>query len=325
LTEKPSLTTRHHTYSGASGYIHDTELTNLNPDTIYYFICGSDTTGWSAEKKFRTAPTHPTSINFIVACDCRTNIADRDMMMRAMIPFNPSFFLLGGDIVEVGTTQSLWDDFFTKYESIMVDSNGFTIPIVPAIGNHEGNAINYYDQFALPNNEQWYSLDYGDLLHMIILSTETTVTGTQQSWLQSNLASSTSYMWKLALFHQPPYCAGSTHYSNIDVRNAWCPSFDQYHVQITVAGHNHNYERSLPVYNGAIVPSYSSGTMYVTSGSFGAPLRASGTDWWTAYSESIYEFCVIKMFSNKTMTYDAKNNLGATLNNGGEFITVTTP
>ena len=29
-----------HTYSGASGYIHDVELADLTPDVVYYFICG---------------------------------------------------------------------------------------------------------------------------------------------------------------------------------------------------------------------------------------------------------------------------------------------
>lgn len=302
-----------HTYSGASGYIHDVELTSLSPDTVYYFVCGGNTGGWSSERKFRTAPAHPTHVKYVGGGDCRTNLAERDKVSSAMRVYNPNFVLFGGDLVEVGTTQSLWDGFFTSLDSIWIDSNGFTIPIVPAIGNHEGNAVNYWEQFALPSPETWYSLDWGDLLHIIVLDTETTVSGTQLTWLQNDLATHQNFVWKVAFFHAPPYSSGPSHGSDLDVRTNWCPLFEQYHVQIVLAGHDHIYERSKPIYNVIEVPSYSNGTMYVVSGGWGAPLHVPNTgNWWTAYEAGIFNFVLVDALATGTLNYEAKNDTGTT-------------
>jgi hypothetical protein len=43
-----STTGTAHTYSGASGHIHDVELTGLEPDTTYYFVCGGEQGGYSS-------------------------------------------------------------------------------------------------------------------------------------------------------------------------------------------------------------------------------------------------------------------------------------
>jgi hypothetical protein len=307
-----STTGTHFTYTGASGYIHNVELNGLEPNSTYYFVCGGENGGYSAERKFRTAPVHPSSVRFVAGGDSRTNLVERDRVSAAMSAFDPSFVLMCGDFVEDGTAQSQWDDFFTSLDSIWVDSSGFTIPIVPCIGNHENQALNYYQQFALPGNEQWFSLDWGDLLHIIVLSTETTLTGSQQAWLQADLEAHQNSLWKVALFHQPAYSAGASHYSNINVRNAWCPLFDQYHVQVVVAGHNHNYERSKPIYNNSVASSFDNGTVHLTSGGWGAPLSANGSDWWTDYSASLYHFVLMDAFANGTLNLQAKNNSGST-------------
>ena len=60
-----SATGDHHTYEGANGYIHDVELFNLKPDTVYYFVCGGETGGWSAERRFRTAPDRGANLSLI--------------------------------------------------------------------------------------------------------------------------------------------------------------------------------------------------------------------------------------------------------------------
>jgi len=80
-----------HTYSGASGYVHDTELTDLSPDSTYYFICGGEKGGYSTERSFKTAPRQPSHLTFVVGGDCRSNSTQRDIMSNAMRQQNPSF------------------------------------------------------------------------------------------------------------------------------------------------------------------------------------------------------------------------------------------
>lgn len=296
-------------FSGGSGFMHNVELTDLSPDTVYYFVCGGITGGWSTERKFRTAPTHPQYVKFVAGSDSRTDTYTRDQVSEAMRTFNPSFVLMGGDLVDDGYVQSEWDNFFDSVNSLWIDSNNFTIPIIPCLGNHEYNALKYYQQFALPGNEQWFSLNWGDLLHIIVLNSETTVTGSQLAWLQQDLEAHKDYLWKIAMFHQPAYTA-SRHAPRSDIVSAWCPLFDQYHVQVVVAGHNHCYERSKPIYKGAVVSEYSLGTMYVTAGSWGAPLYGVGSAAWLAYANSIYHFTVIEAYNNGTLSFGAYNTQG---------------
>lgn len=70
-----------HTYVGASGYIHVVELTRLKPNSTYYFVCGGEKGGYSNERSFRTAPTQPSHLRFVVGGDCR-EIAKRNVTIN---------------------------------------------------------------------------------------------------------------------------------------------------------------------------------------------------------------------------------------------------
>lgn len=234
------VTGLHHTYSGASGYIHSVELTPLTPDTSYYFICGGPG-NYSEERAFKTAPQLASDLTFVVGGDSRTNPDDRTQVSEAMRHFNPSFVLHSGDMVEAGSMQSLWDTWFTDVDENWVGDNGYTIPLIPCLGNHEGNATNYYDQFTLPGNEQWYYLDWGPTLRIIVLNSEATpsqISTDQANWLRRVLYSTSEHTWKIVMFHRPLYSSGG--YSNsTDLITHWQPLFDRYHVDIVLQGPTH--------------------------------------------------------------------------------------
>jgi hypothetical protein len=294
----------HHTYSGASENIHDVELTGLSPNTTYYFICGGDTGGWSGERSFRTAPDQSTAIRFVAGGDSRSGSGDwpsgRDNVSRAMANFNPSFVLYVGDFVMQGNYQSEWDSWFTAEQTYWVDNNNLTIPIIPCVGNHDvsgDGGTAYLGQFSLPGNEQWYSFDWGPNLHITVLDTETTISGNQTNWLRQDLAAHENYLWKVVLFHEPPFSDGPDGY-NSSVRTYWVPLFDNYHVDLVVSGHNHLYERTYPI-NYTIsqntpMPSTENATVYVVSGGWGAPLYTGSPSWFAAVGPiSTYHFVVI--------------------------------
>ena len=56
--------------------------------------------------------------------------------------------------------------------------------------------------------------------------------------------------------------------------------------------------------------SYSDGTMYVISGGWGAPLRESGSEWWTAVSLSEHHFVVVDVFANGSINLQTKDLSG---------------
>jgi hypothetical protein len=303
-----------HTYVGASGYIHDVQLLGLGQNSTYYFVCGGDG-GFSEERSFRTAPMESSNLRFVVGGDSRTYWMVRDEISRVMSTFDPNFAMLSGDLVASGADQTQWDSFFESMHQRWIGTNNLTIPIIPCLGNHEDNAINYYEQFALPGNEQWFSLNWGEQVHITVLNSETDPLGEQLAWLENDLASHQNYTWKFVMFHRPPFSAGN-HGSWIQGREAWCPLFDKYHVDIVFSGHDHNYERSKPINYSAskISPqkSYSLGTMYVVTGGWGAPLYEAGSDWWTDNSLSKYHFIVIDIFTNGTLRLQAKDITGIT-------------
>lgn len=308
---KSSQTGTNHTYSGADGYIHDVELTGLSADTVYYFICGGDNGGWSGEHSFRTAPDNSMSFRFVAGGDSRPGSGDwpsgRDSVSSEMSKFSPSFVLYVGDFVLSGTNQSQWDNWFAAEQMYWVDNNNLTIPIIPCLGNHDVGGTYYLDQFSLPEDEKWYSLDWGPNLHITVLDTETTMTGDQLDWLRQDLATHENYMWKVVLFHEPPYSDGQDGV-NSSVLRYWVPVFDNYHVDLVISGHNHLYERTYPLENGAISDNVAdngavyvedNGTIYVVSGGWGAPLYSASPSWFAAKGPiSKYSFTVVDILDN---------------------------
>ena len=326
-----SVVWSHHTYSGARGYIHDVELTGLSPNTIYYFICGGENGGWSEEREFKTAPAASGNIRFAAGGDSRFGgdwPGSRDAISRAMAKFNPSFVLFSGDFVMSGGDQGEWDNWFAAAQMYWVDNDNLTIPIIPVLGNHEGMATNYFGQFSLPGNEQWFSIDWGPNLHIVALNSEVSITGEQLDWLKSDLAEHENCLWKVVLFHNPAFSSGN-HGSSASVQRYWVPIFDNYHVDLVFSGHDHDYERTYPI-NYTIsentpISSPENGTVYVVSGGWGAPLYGVGSNWWTAYSQSKYDFVVVDIFENGTLHLQAVGTDGETFDEYYIHKEVSTP
>ncbi len=303
----------HHTYSGASGYIHTVELTSLEPDTSYYFICGGSG-NYSEERAFKTAPQGASDLRFVAGGDSRTNPDDRTQVSEAMRHFNPSFVLHSGDMVEAGSMQSLWDTWFTDVDENWVGDNGDTFPIIPCLGNHERNATNYYEQFTLPGNEQWYYLDWGPTLRIIVLNSEATptqISTDQANWLRTVLYSTSENKWKIVMFHRNLYYSGGASNAT-DLITYWLPLFDKYHVDIVLQGHTHHYHRTKPMKNNTCVTSYENGTMYLTSGAWGAPLYDYVEQPYSAYGKKALHFMLFQLYQNGTLHLEAKDVAGST-------------
>ncbi|NIO36196.1 hypothetical protein GTO27_00670 [Candidatus Bathyarchaeota archaeon] len=305
-----------YTYSGSSGWIHVVELTGLNPSTIYYFICGGDTGGWSGERAFRTAPSTSSDTRFVVGGDSRTNWTERERISMSMAKFSPAFAMHSGDMVNDGIVQSQWDRWFTDVDTHWIGEDNLTIPIIPTLGNHEYPQYTqkYFHQFALPGNERWFSYDWGPHIHIICLDSESPASGAQRDWLENDLATHANYTWKFVNFHRPPFVSGA-HSPWTPARTHWVPLFDKYHVDIVFNGHEHNYQRTYALNWTAsqVDPQdYSDGTMYIVTGGWGAPLYSPEPIWYMARQNITYHFCLIDVFNNGTLHLQAKDNQGHT-------------
>jgi hypothetical protein len=300
-------------------YINEVRLSDLNPDTVYHYRCGSPS-NWSADFTFRTGlPKGSTeSFTFIAYGDSRTNLSQAQTVADAAWANDPDFVLHAGDFVATGEYQSDWNQWFAAVDDLV----GNRIHM-GTIGNHDlriGGAglRNYKDQFALPHNEEYYSFDYGNAHFVCVYLPEDASqipdTSAQYQWLVNDLAAADAdpdITWKFAWWHVPPYAASSSHWAhNTTVIGQIFPLFEQYHVQVVFQGHCHDYERTYMLKQdqveqyGPLFADPQGGVISVITGGAGAPLTTSGSEWWTAYSEGCYHFCRVTVDDN-WLTLDA--------------------
>jgi len=294
---------------------HATELTGLAPDTVYYYRCGDGAADWSAGSTFRTAPRAGAfgEIKFAAMGDSRNGTTTFGRIAAGAHDAQPAFTLYTGDAVDSGSSPAQWMAWFEAAGPL--DS---AAPLMPTLGNHEGNAALYFEQFDLPGNERWYSFDWGNV-HVVCLDTETTLGGEQGQWLQEDLQAAEanpSITWKVVFFHQPPFSSGLGHGSNLKVREAWCPLFDRYHVDLVLSGHEHNYERSGPVNfsasPAALMPDWSDARCYVVTGGAGAPLSPLSSSWWTAGRGALFNWVQMTV-SGKSLRLQAHDLAGGVI------------
>jgi len=249
---------------------HIVALSNLRPDTKYYYSIGGNgqTFGIGVEFFFVTAPTSGKPTRIWVLGDAGTQYADQRTVRDAYINFTGArhtdlWLMLGDNAYSSGTDLQYQDAVFRMYPTMLRKS-----VLWPAIGNHEtysadqfGNFA-YLDIFSLPTageaggipsgTERYYSFNYGNI-HFVVLDSMTSdrsSDGPMCEWLASDLAENTSE-WLIAYWHHPPYTKG-THdsddpildYELIEMRENVLPILEAFGVDLVLCGHSHVYERS---------------------------------------------------------------------------------
>ena len=331
------LRSGHHLFfedvTGVQLRLHEVHVCGLDPSTVYYYKVGGMGT-WSAVHEVATGPVVGSSdpIRFAVTGDSRNEAIVFAEIQRRLRDEAVDFQIFTGDAVEFGFNQADWDAWFAaEFDGIRVEDALADSVLMPSVGNHDGLADNYVLQFALPQEEspleqgggeQWYAFDYGGA-HIVVLDTSTPnelVEGPQAEWLEADLAAVDRAVtpWVFALHHYATYSCSHRHGSQIDIRAAWQPSYDRHGVDVVFTGHDHNYERSLPIRGldamgeGVVAvsgpdgePVDESGTVYVVSGGSGAPLYGIDADCYhTRAAESTHNYVVVEL-DGRTLRYAA--------------------
>jgi len=290
---------------GFDYYHHEVAIGSLSPAAAYaYDATLSDVPVASAS--FRTAPAPGGGdISFIAFGDSGTGSTQQRQLASRMAADTFDLALHAGDIA-YGFANGTGDASYRTFNDWFFDVYAAWLPsraFYPSEGNHDsrptnGNGTAYLDAFTLPTNgasaaypdhaERYYSFDYGRV-HFVVLDTEFTFQdpvrrAEQVSWLESDLAA-TAQPWKVAVFHRSPYSAGGEHGSDLAVRAAYSPLFEQYGVQLVISAHEHTYERTLPLRDSSGTP-----VTYIVTGGGGGPLYPAGVAQWTAYSASRHHY-----------------------------------
>jgi hypothetical protein len=289
---------------GAPTTDHVLEIAGLDPGAEYRYRVLLDDVPEDGDHAFRTSPADPsTPFRFAVFGDCGSGSANQRAIATQVAAWAPALVLIAGDVVyESGTPSEITARYFEPYAEL-IDG----IPFLPSLGNHDfrtdrGQPL--LDALVLPTNdedgtERYYSFDHGNAHFAAVDSNTDLGPGSpQHAWLDADLSRS-SATWKFVYFHHPPY-SSSKHGSSLEIRRSLGPLLEERGVDVVFNGHDHDYERTLPLQAETVVgaaedPDYTDppGVIYVVTGAGGHTLYPSGRSAFTAFSRSVYHFVAV--------------------------------
>jgi Calcineurin-like phosphoesterase len=278
-------------------------LTGLQPSTEYTYRVLLDGVAASSGT-FSTAPAAAADFRFTAVGDQGTGELSRSMVRR-VAALRPDLHLVAGDMSyanQEGTGgpgdfhPALWDAWLSENDEVSK-----SLPFLCTLGNHEmepGFATHGYAgvlaRVPLPGRSPLrcpasWALRYGTVGFVGLDSNDVSYElarnhgytgGAQQAWLRTALegfrSPDSGVEFVVVVLHHSPYSTNEAHGSEGGVRDAWVPLFDQYGVDLVIAGHNHCYERTLPLRAGMVAGfdagrvDSTAGTTYVTAGGGGS-------------------------------------------------------
>lgn len=230
------------------------------------------TAGDTEPSWFRVGVPRGEPFRFAVFGDTRTGHRVHRAVVEAVANENVEFYLHSGDMIERGGFDAQWDRFFQIERPLMKKA-----PILPALGNHDKSTRNYFRRFFLhqlwAGNKRYYAHDWGNLRVVVIDDEVECRNGCAQYAFAARALEEAAEkdMLIVIMVHEPPYSSGQ-HGSNKQLRAVVEELAAEYGVELVVAGHDHDYERTKPI----------RGTTYIVSGSAGAPIRPVHPSWFTA-------------------------------------------
>ena len=192
-----------------------------------------------------------------------------------------ALLLLGDSVYPAGDPARLPATVFEPFGPVL-DTGARLLAI---LGNHDvkdGHADAMVAALGMPG--RWYSEVLGDVT-FVALDSNDPYNPHQLAWLEQTLAGATT-TWKIVALHHPPYSAGYQG-SSLDARQVFSPLFERYGVQLALSGHEHDYQRSIPI----------NGVTYIISGG-AAETRRSGKEDFTAASVSWHHFVDLNVFAD---------------------------
>lgn len=262
-------------------------VTNLSMETEYVYRLGDGTT-WSPVYNYTTHRQE--NFGFVFVGDPQIGYADTptesavwgDTLSKAVDRFpETSFIMSAGDQVQKNNIK-LYNAFFSP--DVLR-----SVPLAPAMGNHEVGNTHYSLHFNLPNLTQYgktdaggedgdYYYTYGNTLFMV-LNTNNTTTTQHNAFMKEAVASNPDAKWKVLMFHHSIYST-TDHYTGAYVQrfiDGMVPTIDELGIDMVLMGHDHVYVRTHLMKNNVVMSQQTideegnvlnpNGTLYITGNS----------------------------------------------------------
>jgi len=245
--------------------------------------------GDTPAEQFRVGVKDGETFRFAVFGDTRTRHNIHRAIIEAVARENIEFFAHTGDMVDRGGVKSQWDLFFQIERPLLRHA-----PILPSIGNHDKGARQYYRRYFMhrlwARNLRYYYKDWGNLRIVAVDGGIECREGcTQYGFVEQALAQGAAQgKLMVMMLHFPPYSSGA-HGSHKGVQKPVSDLARTYGVELVLTGHDHNYERTVPI----------DGTVYIVSGSAGAPVRPVRPRWFTAHARTEPHYVLVDVEADR--------------------------
>ena len=171
--------------------------------------------------------------------------------------------------------------------------------------------------------EEWFATTYGPIRFVVLndtVSSASVITGVERAFLDVTLkgVDRARTPFVVAMHHQPMYTTSIGHAPATNLRAAWTPLYDQYHVNAVLNGHVHSYESTKPMAGGTgtslgTPTTDALGTRYLVFGGGGADLYGfKTTQPYIQKRESVHGFAVMRASSTE-LTWTAFRDDGSTI------------
>ena len=256
-------------------------LRGLEPGTWYdYRIVMVDLVGetheWG-EGRTHTAAPPGAPFSFSVFGDSGSGKKAQYRLAQVMARHPADLLLHVGDLVyDHGAADDYGRKFFMPYQDILART-----PFYPVLGNHDVKTEHgrpFLETFSFPENAppelepgHCYAFRYGNALFAGLDSTldNQTLHDVVLPWLRRTL-NRTATTWKFVFFHHPPYTSGRSR-PDTRIQRLIVPVLEAGGVDLVFCGHDHNYERTVPLAGGQA--DAQRGIVYVITGAGGKSLR----------------------------------------------------
>ncbi len=302
---------------------HAILLDHLQPGTTYiYTITIGNIALHQKSYYFTTDNPSQSSVHFAVVGDIGAEHGFQKKIINTILtlPQQPAFLLIAGDVVYPHGLSQYYDINLFNYLKDLAPHT----PIFPALGNHDWNSdpkTNFEQEWELPNNEHYYSFDYGNAHFTILDSLDSGNVlfdeENQTRWLIHDLATHQNKQWRFVMAHYPGITC--TYKPNSTAIIKLYPIFEQYHVDIYFTGHAHTYERLYPIQaqipNSTLDPNYINPLSFITittgaAGRLEKNWQPNPSCFFAAKLQNTAHFVDVKILTN-TLFLTAYNQSGA--------------
>ena len=234
----------------------------------------------------QAAPALANSLRFLATADSGSGDANQRavglQMARVHRQRPVDLVIMAGDnIYPSGDVMLLEATMRRPYRELIAAK----VPFHAVLGNHDIRTRNGEGQLREPlfgMAGRWYVLKRGPV-DLFMIDTNVNASWQQQlPWLTRALAASRA-PWKVVVGHHPIVSSG--HYGDDPAaQKRLGPLFERYGVQLYINGHEHHYERTVPI----------RGTTYLIVGGGGAHLRPVVPRPSTARAQSSFSFAELE-------------------------------